>query len=128
MKKLLFFLMTLMLLCLSGAVKAQDLADYNFSTGTDANQWITLSSSATELLSSSKDDNVSSITNIGFTFPFGDNSYTQFWVSSNGVFSFSSSTSTSGSAGQFTSSYISSVQPKICGVAKDLTTGSDGYV
>lgn len=128
MKKLLHFLALGAMLCIPWVTQGQDLADYTFSTGTDANQWITLSGSATELLSSSKDDNASSKTNIGFTFPFGDNSYTQFWVSSNGVFSFSSSTSTSGSAGQFTSTYLSNAQPKICGVAKDLTTGSDGYV
>ena len=128
MKQVLRFLTLAALICVPWVTQAQDIADYTFSTGTDANQWITLSGSATELLSSSKDDNASSITNIGFTFPFGDNSYTQFWVSSNGVFSFSSSTSTSGSAGQFTSSYLSNAQPKICGVARDLTTGSDGYV
>ena len=68
MKKVLFFLMTLMLLCLSVAVNAQDLADYNFSTGTDANQWITLSSDATQIVTSG-DDEKSNITDIGFTFP-----------------------------------------------------------
>ena len=117
-----------MLLLVPWAVKGQDLTDYTFSTGTDENQWITLTDGATTLLANAKDDEVSSKTNIGFTFPFGSGTYTQFWVNSNGVFSFSSSTSTGGSSGQFSSSYVGTAQPKICGIAKDLTTGSNGYV
>ena len=121
-------IMLLMAFMAPWAVKGQDLTDYTFSTGTDENQWITLTDGATTLLANAKDDDASSKTNIGFTFPFGSGSYTQFWVNSNGVFSFSSSTSSSGSSGQFSSSYVSTAQPKICGIAKDLTTGSDGYV
>ena len=128
MKKKSLLLILLMALLAPWAVKGQDLTDYTFSTGTDENQWITLTDGATTLLANAKDDEVSSKTNIGFTFPFGSGSYTQFWVNSNGVFSFSSSTSTSGSSGQFTSTYVNTAQPKICGIAKDLTTGSDGYV
>ena len=120
--------MLLMVLIAPWAAKGQDLADYTFSTGTDENQWITLTDGATTLLANAKDDDASSKTNIGFTFPFGSGSYTQFWVNSNGVFSFSSTTASTGSSGQFSSSYVSTAQPKICGIAKDLTTGSDGYV
>ena len=121
-------IMLLMALMAPWGAKGQSLADYTFSTGTDANKWITLSNGATTLLANAKDDEASSKTNIGFTFPFGSGTYTQFWVNSNGVFSFSSSTSTSGSSGQFTNTYVNTAQPKICGIAKDLTTGSDGYV
>ena len=120
--------MLLMALMAPWGAKGQSLADYTFSTGTDANQWITLTDGATTLLANAKDDEASSKTNIGFTFPFGSGTYTQFWVNSNGVFSFSSTTTNTGSSGKFNSSNVSTAQPKICGIAKDLTTGSDGYV
>ena len=128
MKKYVSLLMLIAALVVPWASRAQDLSEYTFETGVDANKWITLSSSATQLLGTSQDDAASSITNIGFTFPFGDDSYTRFWVSSNGILSFNSTTSTTTTAGQFTSSYYNTAQPKICGVAKDLGTCSDGYI
>ena len=108
-----------------GTAYAQ-LTDYTFSTGSTS-KWITLSS-PTSLLETAKDDNASSLTDIGFTFEFGGNSYTKFWVNSNGVFSFASTTSSSSTSGQFTSSSASTAVPKISGIARDLTTGSNGYV
>ena len=120
-------LLMLLLALMAPWAVAQDVADYTFSTGTSATQWITLSNSAQTLIASGKDDEASSKTNIGFSFPFGNGTYTQFWANSNGIFSFNSTTSTA-RANQFTSSNCGSNNPKICGVTKDLTTGSDGYV
>ena len=130
MKKVLFFLMTLMALSLSwgGAVKAQDLADYTFSTGQDQNQWITLSSSATQLVESGEDDDASTLTDIGFSFPFGNGVYTQFWANSNGVVSFNSTPKGDACYNQFNSSNFTTCQPKICGITKDMSTGNNGYV
>ena len=130
MKKLLFFFTTLMLLCLSVAVNAQSLADYTFSTGQDQNKWITLSSNATSIVASSDDAN-SAKTDIGFTFSFGDNSYTQFWANSNGVFSFNSSTATDYNPAFADNSWgggYTNSQPKICGITRDMSTRSNGYV
>ena len=108
-------------------LRAQDLADYTFSTGTDANQWITLSN-PTQIVATAQDDAASSMTDIGFSFPFGDNNYTQFWANSNGIFSFSSSPATSYST-QFTSYNLSANQPKICGITRDMCVpSSGGYV
>ena len=122
-------LLLLLALVVPWAAMAQDLADYTFSTGTDNTQWITLSSSATELIASGQDDKASSLTNIGFTsaFPFGDGTYTKFWANSNGIFSFNSTTTTSYD-NQFSQGNLSSNLPKICGITKDMSTGNNGYV
>jgi len=47
------------------------------------------------LVAASVDDGASSLTNIGFSFNFAGTNYTQFWVNSNGVVGFNSSTFTS---------------------------------
>ena len=65
-----------------------NLVDYTFMTGQDASKWIPLSGSATQMIGSGENDANSSMTNIGFDFTFGDGTYTQFWTSSNAIFSF----------------------------------------
>ena len=127
MKSKRLLLLLLLAIGLPWAANAQDLADYTFSTREDATQWITLSNGLTSIVSSG-DDKSSSLTNIGFSFPFGDGTYTQFWANSNGIFSFSSTPTTSYS-NQFTSSNLSSNQPKICGITRDMCVpSSGGYV
>ena len=117
-------------LCVPWVTQAQELSDYEFRTGVDNSAWITLSNPTTLLGDGTyvDDSPASSITNIGFNFPFGDGSYSQFWVNANGMFSFSSSTTTTTTAGQFTSSYYSTALPKISGIARDMSTGSNGYI
>ncbi len=108
--------------------QAQMLSEYEFSTGVDASRWITLSS-PTNVWTSYQDDAASSVFSLGFTFPFGNGSYSQFSVSSNGIFKLgSSATVTTTTGGQFTSSYYTTSLPKICGIARDMSTGSNGYV
>ena len=119
-------LLLLLALFVPWRATAQDLADYTFSTGTDEAQWITLSEGATSIVATG-DDNVSSLTDIGFSFPFGDGNYTKFFANSNGVFSFNSSTSNTWGV-QFNSSYLNYCQPKICGITKDMAVPSGGYV
>ena len=117
-------------LCVPWVTQAQELSDYEFRTGVDNSAWITLSNPTTLLGDGTyvDDSPASSITNIGFTFPFGDGSYSQFWVNANGMFSMAPSTTTTTTAGQFTSSYYTTALPKIIGIARDMSTGSNGYI
>ena len=61
-----------------------------FTTGVDESRWITLDDPQTAM-SSGQDDVASDLLTMGsdFSFPFGNGLYTQFWVNSNGMFSFS---------------------------------------
>jgi hypothetical protein len=72
------------------SIKAQ-VNTYSFSTSTgvalDAGPF-------TNLIPTFADDDVSAITNIGFTFTFGGNNYTTFSVTSNGLFAFGMSATT----------------------------------
>ncbi|MBP5541806.1 MAG: fibronectin type III domain-containing protein, partial [Bacteroidales bacterium] len=127
-KHLLQNLLLIAALLVPWSTQAQMLSDYTFSTGVDATKWITLTSPTT-IFSTGVDDNASSLYNIGFSFPFGDDSYTQFSVSSNGIFKLGSpAASSSTTAGQFNSSNYTTSLPKICGVAKDIGTAGTGYV
>ena len=131
MRKLLYNLSLIAAMIIAPLVtQGQMLSEYEFSTGVDASKWITLSS-PTYIWSvgSYYDDQASSVYNLGINFPFGGGSYSQFSVSSNGIFKLGSDVVSSGTtAGQFTSSYYSTSLPKICGIARDLGTGTNGYV
>ena len=66
---------------------AQLAQDYTLSTGVDSTKWITLSSSATTINAfTDEDDETSGCINIGFTFTFAGQSYTQFSCNTNGRF------------------------------------------
>ena len=108
--------------------QGQTLDMYSFSTGVDASKWITLSSPS-NVYTEYSDDVASSVFNIGFTFPFGEGAYSQFSVSSNGTFRLGP-TATLGTTqgGMFNASYYNANLPKISGIARDMSTGSDGYV
>mgnify|MGYP007032360355 CR=1 FL=1 len=86
MKKFLLVLLTLCMSLFSMHISAQNLSDYTFSTGVDASQWISLNSPDTILLISgtSGDSRASSLQDIGFAFSFGEDTYTQFSVNSDG--------------------------------------------
>ncbi len=70
-------------------VSAQGLEAYYFSTGTDSTKWIPLSTT-TSLLATTGDGVASSVQDLGFTFNFAGNNYTQFSVNSDGNFRFGS--------------------------------------
>ena len=105
------------------ALNAQDLADYTYTTGVDASRWITLDNPQTAL-SSGHDDDASNLLTMGtdFSFHFGNGTYTQFWVNSNGMFSFS--TEPLGIDRFWSDARF----PKICGISADLKTGDEGYI
>ena len=109
------------------SARGQHLADYTFSTGVDATRWITLSDNASVLIPRRQVHVASALTDIGFTFPFGAESHTQFWVNSNGILSFSDSAQTD-SISQFYGIHIRACQPKICGASRIMSTGNNGYV
>ena len=65
--------------------QAQDAQDYRFATGVDSNLWIELSSSAIHVTAiEGEDDEASNLMDIGFTFNFAGENYTQFSCNSNG--------------------------------------------
>ena len=122
MRKMYKFLLLLAVLLAPWATRAQDLADYSFSTGTDASKWVDMSS-ATQILSPSGSDGLaSSLQSIGFSFPFGEDSYTQFSVNTDGNLRLGSTVTGTGSyATPFSSSYANQNHPKI------NAFGCDGY-
>ena len=78
-------LLLLAMFCIPWATQAQDVQDYVFSTGTNSSYWITLSSSASTVSGITySDDAASSVMNIGFTFNFAGNNYTQWSCNTNG--------------------------------------------
>ena len=84
-KKLHFLLFCLALLAVPWATRAQDVSAYRLDTGVDSTMWIPLTSSATHISAiEGEDDEYSELINIGFTFMFGGESYTQFSCNSNG--------------------------------------------
>lgn len=123
MKKLLLLLALLS----SWAVNAQSLETYSFTTGVNQNQWINLSDNATQIINSGQNDACSGLNNVGFPFRFGNGTYTRFWANSNGIFSFNDTPSTV-YTNQFNSTNCNNSQPKICGISRNMGTGSNGYV
>ena len=121
--------LALIVTCATAWAQNPNLAEYEFTTGQDASKWITLSGNATQMIASGLDDTNSDFTNIGFDFPFGDGTYTQFWTSSNGILSFNSEQAPNWQW-QFHSErdQYKANQPKICGISRDMSTGTNGYV
>ena len=91
----LFLAMVLMctLMVPMGRVWGQGLENYTFTTGTGGT---TYSPTWTQLIASGEDDEVSSLTSIGFTFKYDGVDYTQFSVNSNGNLRLGSSVIASG--------------------------------
>ena len=119
-KNVLFFMMLFSVFAVR--VNAQNLEDYNFSTGVDASKWITLTS-PTALVSSTGDGVASSVKTIGFTFNFAGTNYTQYSVNSDGNLRFgSTATSTSYYTTPFSSTNAGYNNPKI------NFMGCDGYL
>ncbi|MBR6441153.1 MAG: hypothetical protein IKS44_03785, partial [Bacteroidales bacterium] len=122
MKTLIRLLALVAALSVGWAANAQSsLAGYDFVTSTSANKWLALSST-TNLLTSSGDGVASTLQNIGFTFPFGGSTYTQFSVNSDGNLRLGGTQTGTGSYDTpFSSSRASYNNPKI------NFFGCDGY-
>ena len=102
--------------------QGQTLGEYIYSTGIDTTKWVNMGS-ATQILSPSGSDGLaSSLRNIGFAFPFGEDVYTQYSVNTDGNLRFGSTvTGTANYATPFSSSNANVNNPKI------NFFGCDGY-
>ena len=126
-------LLLLATLFLPWNTRAQGLSSYITSTGVDSTRWIQLSSlpptSVNEIIGSGVDEGTSEPFNIGFPFTLAGTTYSQFSVSSNGLFRLGDQyVSSYSAAGYFNSSYLGTSLPKIIGVTADLSTYNNGYV
>ena len=131
LRTLLAFAMLVAATMLSTPMRAQTLRDYEFSTGVDASKWITTSDWTSIVPSGITYNLASTVNNIGFSFPFGDSTYTQFSVNSNGIFRLGSEATLSyEKAGMFDPEFYTRNNPKISGEVNKygLGTGTDGYI
>ncbi len=129
MKKLLLMLLACMLSVCSLNLSAQGLEDYGFSTGTDASKWIPLTTTTSLISAGAGDYGVSTVQDLGFTFFFGETSYTQFSVNADGNLRFGSTvTGTYNYSSPFSSSNAASNNPKINMMGCDGFLTDSGYV
>ena len=120
--KFLLPLVAIVTMALPWNVQAQELGDYIFSTDTSSEMWVDMSSATQILTPSGNDGLASSLQNIGFTFPFGDASYTQYSVNTDGNLRLGSTVTGTGSySTPFSSSNANTNSPKI------NAFGCDGY-
>ena len=127
MKKILCMMLVLLIMSISGF--AQTLADYTFTTGTDATKWIPLSTTTSLITPGAGDYGVSTVQDIGFAFTFGEQSYTQFSVNADGNLRFGSIvTGTSNYSSPFNSSNAGINSPKINMLGCDGFLSDSGHV
>lgn len=130
MKKLVRTLMLAAVMLLPMASHAQLSAIYEFSTGVDNSMWYTLTSDSVVLIDASSfttstsattgDSKKTDVTNIGFTFNFAGEDYTQFSANSDGTVRLGATQiGTSGYGTPFSTSNASVNAPKICGLGCD---------
>ena len=124
MKKHFQILLLLAALLLPWATQAQSytLANYGFVTGVDATKWVDMTGSTQILTPSNSDGLASTVQNIGFSFPFGSSSYTQYSVNTDGNLRLGATvTGTGNYTTPFSSSVANQNNPKI------NAFGCDGY-
>ena len=123
--------MLLAALSLPWASKAQlTLNDYTFSTGTDANKWITVPTTEPSLITPGAGDyGASSLCDIGFAFPFASGTYTKFSVNSDGNLRLGNTvTGTNNYSTPFSSANAVVNNPKINVMGCDGFLSDSGYV
>ena len=102
--------------------QSQTLEDYTFSTGVDTTKWVDMSTATTILSPSGSDGLASSVRNIGFPFPFGEEGYAQYSVNTDGNLRLGPTVTGTGSySSPFSSSNCNYNNPKI------NFFGCDGY-
>ena len=123
MKTLIRLLALMAALSVGWAANAQSsLAGYEFVTGTAEGKWETLTNTTNLLGSTSGDHVASTVQNIGFSFPFGGNTYTKFSVNADGNLRLGGTATGTGSYDiPFSSSNAGNNGPKI------NFFGCDGY-
>lgn len=126
-KKYSFALMLMAMLCIPWASRAQSLVEYVFSSGEDTTQWIDISS--TSNLVGTGDGVASTIQQIGFSFPFAEETFTQFSVNSDGNLRFGSTVTGTGSyTTPFSSTNANTNSPKINAFGCDGYTTTGHYI
>ncbi len=121
MKKQLFLVLAMVLLA-PWMMNAQTLESYGFTTGVDASKWVDMTGATQILTPTNSDALASTVQTIGFTFPFGASTYTQYSVNTDGNLRLgSTATGTVGYTTPFNSTNANSNSPKI------NAFGCDGY-
>jgi len=119
----------LMLISLGMSGFAQTLADYTFTTGTDATKWQTLTTTTSLITPGAGDYGVSTVQDIGFSFTFGSEAYTQFSVNADGNLRLGPTvTGTSNYSSPFSSSNAGINAPKINMLGCDGFLSDSGHV
>ena len=121
MKTILRLLALVAALSVGWAVNAQSsLEDYVFSTGIDSTKWAYVPTNAQNLMdientqdSVSHDNRTSNLVGIGFTFPYGDSTYTTLAVNADGTLRLGNRAGTLGYSIPFSSSNANINNPKI---------------
>lgn len=109
-------------------ISGQSLSDYTMIQGTDATKWVTITNT-TSLLTGTGDAVGSTVQDIGFVFPFGKQSYSQFSVNADGNLRFGSTANGSGGySTPFGSSVANTNSPKINFFGCDGYMPAGGYV
>lgn len=128
MRKIYITLLSCFFICASLSSFSQ-VNGYVFSAGTTGTLE-DMSSGATQLVGSSSDDGVSSVTPIGFSFAFNAVPYTQFSVNANGLIRLGA-TAVSGQWNNVNATdgfATAGNNPKIAPYFDDLATGTNGRV
>ena len=73
------------------------LENYGFTTGVDTSKWVDMTSAGPILTPSGSDGLASSVLDIGFSFPFGSQTYTQYSVNTDGNLRLGSTVTATGS-------------------------------
>ncbi|MBR3412181.1 MAG: fibronectin type III domain-containing protein [Bacteroidales bacterium] len=96
------------------AAWAQMLGEYTYSTGVDTTKWVDMSSATQIITLTSNGDRVSTVRSIGFRFPFGSATYSQFSVNTDGNLRLGSTATGTGSyTTPFSSANANVNNPKI---------------
>ena len=123
MKKFLRCLALIAALSVGWGASAQTLDEYTFATGVDSTKWVVLNDYTDISGTGSGDGWASTVMNIGFAFPFGSESYTQYSVNSDGNLRLgATATGTGNYSTPFSSSSAGTNNPKI------NFFGCDGYL
>ena len=116
-------------LSFSMMLHGQGLAYYSFSSAVDSTQWVILADSNSIIPAGSGDNGVSAICPIGFRFPFGEESYAQFSVNTDGNFRLGPTATTNLAYNNPFSSFNSATNtPKINLLGCDGYMADNGYV
>ena len=127
--KFLMPLVAIVAMALPWSARAQSVGDCRFSTGVDSTLWVVLTDSTSLVSPGSGDYGASTVQNIGFTFPFAGQNYTQFSVNTDGNLRLGpTATSTDTYTNPFSSANANTNSPKINPMGCDGFLSDSGYI